>query len=121
MFREERAWDRTLWEEIGAEYMQDGRAVTGPKYVLEAAAVGRVERMLVTRDAKIAGLRCRDCENLSAEAVEACPICDSDSVFKVDLINDLVELLAMSGGETEFVDPIRGLTKAGHVAALLRY
>lgn len=120
-FKEERAWDRTLWEEIRSEYMQDGRAVIGPSYVLEAAAVGRVERMLVTRDAKIAGLRCRDCENLSAEDDEACPVCESDSVFKVDLVNELVELLAMSGGEVEFVDPIRGLSKAGHVAALLRY
>jgi peptide subunit release factor 1 (eRF1) len=120
-FKEEREWDRSLWETIKGEYLQDGRAVTGPRYVLEAAAVGRVEKMLVTRDAKIAGLRCRNCENLSAEVGETCPVCASESVFKVDLVNELVELLAMSKGEVEFADPIRGLTKAGHVAALLRY
>ena len=119
--KEERAAERSLWETIKSEYLRGGQAVTGVKATLEAAAVGRARKMIVTRDAKIAGTRCRDCENLSEGATPACPVCDSDSVFTVDLVNELVELVAGSGGETEFSDHIRGLTKAGHVAALLRY
>jgi hypothetical protein len=75
----------------------------------------------VTRDAKIAGARCRDCENLQTGTPDKCKICGSESVFKVDLVNELVELLALTSAEADFVDPIEGLINAGDVAALLRY
>ena len=77
--------------------------------------------MIVTRDAKIGGIRCRDCENLSAGMPEACPVCGSASIFKEDLVNELVELLARTSADVEFTDPIPGLTDVGDVAALLRY
>ena len=118
---DERTSEAALWERIKGAYLRGERAVAGPGDVLEAAAVGRVERMIVTRDAKIAGLRCRACENLSAGTPDVCPVCGSDDVFTVDLVNELVELLALSSAETEFTDPIAGLSEAGDVAALLRY
>jgi peptide chain release factor subunit 1 len=121
-FEEERQYDKGLWQIIKEECLRHGgRAAMGPREVLEAASVGRVERMLVTRDAKIPGMRCRECENLVADVQGTCPVCKSDSVFTVDLVNELVELLVMSHAEPEFVDPIRGLSNAGNVAALLRY
>ena len=120
-FEEERASEEVLWEKIKSAYMQGEQAAVGPKDVLEAAGVGRVEHMIVTRDAKVAGIRCRDCENLSAGNLDQCPVCGSDDVFTEDLINELVELLAQSSAETEFSDPIAGLSEVGDVAALLRY
>jgi peptide chain release factor subunit 1 len=117
----ERAAEAQLWEKIKGEYCRGGLAVTGAEDVLKAAAVGRVEKIAVTRDAKIAGARCRDCENLQTGTPEKCKICGSESVFKVDLVNELVELLALTSAEADFVDPIEGLTNAGDVAALLRY
>lgn len=118
---QERAAEESLWELIKGEYLREGRAVTGVEEVLKAAAVGRVEHMIVTRDAKVPGIRCRNCENLSAGDLSMCPVCDSEDVFTEDLINELVELLETSGGATEFSDPMPGLTDAGDVAALLRY
>lgn len=118
---EERTSEEALWEQIKGEYLRGGRAVTGAADVLEAAAVGRVEKMIVTRDAKIAGIRCRSCENLSAGTPDVCPVCGSDDVFTEDLVNELVELLTLSSAATEFSDPIDGLSEAGDVAALLRY
>jgi rubrerythrin len=118
---EERTEERNLWEQIKNEYMRGGRAVAGAEEVLSAAAVGRVDTMIVARDAKIPGIRCRTCENLSAAVPDRCPVCSSEDVFKEDLVNELVELMALSSAETEFVDPIPGLTEAGSVAALLRY
>ena len=118
---EERADEESLWEIIKDESLREGRAVVGQDDVLAAAAVGRIQKMIVTRDAKMAGVRCRDCENLSAGDSETCPVCESDSVFKVDLVNELVELVAASSAETEFADPIPGLTESGDIAALLRY
>ena len=119
--QDERTSETALWEQIKGEYLRGGRAVAGPEDVLEAAAIGRVEKMIVTRDAKVAGIRCRDCENLRAGTPDVCPVCDSGDVFTVDLVNELVELLALSSAETEFADPISGLTESGDVAALLRY
>jgi peptide subunit release factor 1 (eRF1) len=95
--------------------------VTGPEEVLKAAAVGRVEKIAVTRDAKLSGTRCRDCENLSAGELKKCTVCGSADVFPVDLVNELAELAALTSAETDFVDPIQGLSEAGEVAALLRY
>ena len=118
---QERADEESLWETIKGEYLRDGRAVVGREEVLRAAAVGRVEKMIVTRDAKMAGVRCRDCENLRPGTPETCQVCGSASLFRVDLVNELVELVAASSAETEFADPIPGLTKSGDVAALLRY
>lgn len=120
-FTSERDAEAKLWDRIKEEVCCGGLAVTGADEVLKAAAVGRVEKMAVTRDAKISGVRCRECENLSAGTPRKCPICRSEEVFKVDLVNELVELLALSSAEADFVDPIPGLSEAGEVAALLRY
>lgn len=117
----ERESEEQLWERIKDEYLRGGLAVTGVDEVLKAAAVGRVEKMAVTRDARIAGTRCRDCENLLVGTPAKCAICGSEDVFKVDLINELVELLALTSAEADFVDPIPALSEAGEVAALLRY
>ena len=119
--QDERTSEEALWERIKGEYLRGGRAVAGPADVLEAAATGRVEKMIVTRDAKLAGRRCRDCENLSAGEADVCPVCGSADLFAVDLVNELVELLALSSAEPEFTDPIPGLGEVGDVAALLRY
>jgi peptide chain release factor subunit 1 len=122
MFAEaERAAEGRLWDRIKEEYCRGGLAVTGAEEVLKAAAVGRVEKMAVTRDAKIPGMRCRSCENLLSGEPAKCRICGSEDVFKVDLVNELVELLALSSAEADFVDPIPALSEAGEVAALLRY
>lgn len=120
-FAAERESESQLWEKIKGEYCRGGLAVTGADEVLKAAAVGRVEKIAVTRDARLAGTRCRDCENLMSGDLEKCQVCGSESVFKVDLVNELVELLALTSAEADFVDPIEGLTNAGDVAALLRY
>ena len=65
-FTAERDAEAKLWDKIKDEVCRGGLAVTGPEEVLKAAAVGRVEKIAVTRDAKLPGTRCRDCENLSS-------------------------------------------------------
>ncbi len=120
-FTAEREAETRLWEKIKDEYCRGGLAVTGPEDVLKAMTVGRVEKLAVTRDAKLAGTRCRDCESLSTGSREKCKVCGSADVFAVDLVNEFVEMLALTSAEADFVDPIPGLSEAGEVAALLRY
>ncbi len=42
-------------------------------------------------------------------------------MFEVDVVNEIVEMLKLTGAEADFVDPIDTLTEAGQIAALLRY
>ncbi len=122
LFREEeRESERDLWEQIRAEYMKGGLGAAGPDEVLAAAREGRVERMIVERSLRAEGRRCRECKRLEAGTPGKCGGCGSESVFEVDLVNEIVEMLKQSGATVDFADPIPSLTEAGGIAALLRY
>ena len=88
---------------------------------MEAAKTGRIEEILVTRDVEIDGVRCRACENLAHGVPDTCYVCGSSDLFKVDLVNELVELAAQTSAHVEFADAFEGLTEVGGVAGLLRY
>jgi len=120
-FDQERQSEQDLWEKIRSEYLRGGLGVVGLDEVLLAAKVGRVEKMIVNRTFKPKGRRCRNCENLDLAAVETCSTCGSKSLFEIDVVNEIVEMLKLSGAETDFADPIQTLVDAGEIAALLRY
>ena len=113
--------ERDLWEKIRAEYLRGGLGVVGLDEVLSAAREGRVDTAIVNRTFKPEGRRCRDCENLDVGPVEQCSACGSRSLFEVDVVNEIVEMLRLSSAEADFVDPIDTLAEAGDIAALLRY
>jgi peptide chain release factor subunit 1 len=118
--REERREEKELFEAIREECFREGRAATGPLPVLAKLKEGRVNHLLVDRDLALKGFRCRGCELLGHGIPDNCPRCEGE-IFEVDLVNELVELAAQTGAETEFADAIDGLTRWGGVAALLRY
>jgi len=120
-FEEERESERRLWDRIREEFFRGGLAAAGATRVLEAALAGRIEKLLVTRDAKVRGTRCRDCEHLVHGTPQNCQSCGSKSVYQVDLVDELVRQMGLTSAEVEFADEIPGLAKVGHVAALLRY
>jgi peptide subunit release factor 1 (eRF1) len=120
-FEQERQSERDLWEKIRGEYLRGGLGVVGLDAVLSAARTGRVEQMIVNRTFKPEGRRCRDCENLDLGALESCSACGSKSLFEVDVVNEIVEMLKLTGATADFADPIDTLVEAGEIAALLRY
>lgn len=120
-FGAEREAEQALWERIREQGLSEGLAVTGPTAVLSAVAVGKAEEILLDREAKISGTRCRECENVVHGTPATCQICGASSVFKVDLGDELVHLAETTGARVEFSDPLPGLDRAGGVAALLRY
>ena len=120
-FEQERLSERDLWERIRIEYLRGGLGVVGLEDVLSAVRAGRIEQMVVNRDYRPEGRRCRDCENLDTGPVDACSSCGSESLFAVDVVNEIVEMLKTTGAEVDFADPIETLTAAGEIAALLRY
>ncbi|MCK5058575.1 MAG: hypothetical protein KAT34_18110 [Candidatus Aminicenantes bacterium] len=120
-FEQERKSEQDLWQKIRAEYLRDGLGITGITDVLAAVKIGRIEEILVNRDYKIPGKRCRKCENLEEEKVNRCANCGSDSLFTVDLVNEIVEEAQKTGASVDFCDPIQSLKEAGDIAAFLRY
>jgi len=119
-FEQERRSEADLWEKVRGEYLRGGLGVAGIERVLAAAETGRVERMIVSRAFKPEGRRCRECDHLDIAPVETCSACGSKSLFEVDVVNEIVEILKMTGAEADFADPIPTLDEAGHIAALLR-
>ncbi|MFC1890058.1 hypothetical protein ACFL4G_09900, partial [Thermodesulfobacteriota bacterium] len=117
----ERRSEEDLWERIRAEVLRGGLGVVGLDEVLWVARAGQVESMIVDRTYRPEGRRCRDCGNLEAAAVEGCTACGSKSLFTVDMVNEIVEMLELTGASADFADPIPTLTGAGGIAALLRY
>ena len=120
-FEQERQSERDLWENIRDQYLCCSLGAVGLEDVLSAARAGRVEAMIVNRTFKPKGRRCRDCDNLDIGAVEVCSACGSKSLFEIDVVNEIVELLQRSGAEVDFADPIPTLVEAGEIAAPLRY
>lgn len=118
---EERDEEMRLWNAVKAGYLSGGLGVAGPSRTLEALKTGRVEELLVAREAEIAGVRCRDCENLAHGTPDTCYACGSSDLFEVDLVNEMAELAAQTSAHVEFADAFDGLTGVGGVAALLRY
>lgn len=117
----EKECENDRWERIRREFLRSGLAVVGIDNVLAAAREGKIDTMIVCRDFKYTGYRCRECDTLFIEPLEVCTTCNSTSLYEVDAVNELVELVIRQGAETEFVDPIDTLVESGSIAALLRY
>ena len=118
---QERRSELDLWEKIRGQYLRGGLAAVGIDEVLRAAKSGRVEEMIVNRSFSPEGRRCRDCSNLEIGVVHRCSVCGSESLFRIGVVNEIVEMLKISGAEVDFTDPIETLEEAGEIAALLRY
>jgi peptide chain release factor subunit 1 len=110
-----------LWSWLRNEGLKGGLAAFGPREVLQAALEGRVDVLLVAREAEVTGLRCRECELLAWARPQQCPACHSSSVFPVDLVNEIVERVATTGGETRFAEGMPRLLELGGLAAALRW
>ena len=119
--REERRSEAALWESIKERYYRGEPAAMGVLDVLSASKTGRVEKAIANRGADFEGARCRDCGKLFQGPAGKCPGCGSQSTFKVDLLNEIVELLSKTSAEVDFADGIEELGEVGGIAALLRY
>ena len=117
----ERQSEINLWDKIRNEYLRGGLGIVGLSNVFDALKIGNVDQIIVDRNFRPPGFRCRDCEKLIIEEVATCPDCQSKSLFQIDLINEITELVKQYGGGIDFTDTIESLTDAGQIGALLRF
>jgi len=118
---EEHRSQQDYWECIRAEYLRGGLAVVGLDDVLQATKAGRVDKMIVDRAFHPQVERCQSCHSLNVGEVETCTVCGSKLLFRVSVINEILEMLIQSGAEFHFADSMPELGKVGGIAALLRY
>jgi len=85
------------------------------------AKAQRIEHMVVERTLQPPGMRCRNCHNLNIGLVKSCLACGSQSLYEVDVFNEILDMVYLAGGTACFTDPIQTLTDLGGVAAHLRY
>lgn len=117
----ERETELDLWERIRREYLRGGLGTVGLQAVHSAAAEGKVDTMIVARDFKPVGCRCRQCQSLFMEPLTQCTQCGSESLFTIDAVEELVETVELQGGVTDFVDAPQSLVECGSIGALLRF
>ncbi|HVS64227.1 MAG TPA: Vms1/Ankzf1 family peptidyl-tRNA hydrolase [Thermoanaerobaculia bacterium] len=122
-FERERQEEADLWTRICGDALAHDLAAIGGEEVWSALQDGRVETIAVIRDVTLPGVHCRECDNVMPGELDACRYCETngDSLFRLDLVEKLVEQAQLTGASVDFVDPIEGLVRAGNVAALLRY
>ena len=109
------------WGCIRAEYLRGGLAVVGLDDVLQATKLGRVEKVVVNKTFHPQVKRCQNCHGMNKGEVETCTVCGSKLLFKVSVINEILDMLIQSGAEFHFADSIPELGEVGGIAALLRY
>ena len=121
LWEEERRSEKKTWGLIKRRFLRGELSVAGIEEVVHFLKQGQVDRIIVDEGLEYTGIRCRQCEALTVQKANLCPHCKSESVFPVDLKNEIVELLELSGGEIEFASGIEELKQLGGIAALLRY
>lgn len=101
------------------ELLSGTLAVTGIYDVLEAAAEGRLERLLVLEGNRQPGVKCEPCDFYMRTPGQTCPTCGSEG-NEVELLNEATEAAIRTSAHVEFTgDPL--IKDLGGIAALLRW
>lgn len=102
--------------------MKRDRAVLGVSDTLEAIQEGRVYRLVVSKDFRVAGKECSLCHMLLWNADETCPFCEGTLDEAPDLINRASHRVLEMGGRVQLVsgEAAAKLADAG-IGAVLRF
>jgi peptide subunit release factor 1 (eRF1) len=118
---EEKAEAETV-KELIERAMKQERAVLGLEAILAVLQEGRVQKLVLEKDATAMGLQCSACGALmEQEAGPYCPYCGG----KTEAVNYLVDLAAQKAveqnAEVLVVPESRELRKSGSIGAFLRF
>ncbi len=119
---DERARSIERAEELRAEIRKGGPAVRGVEATRDALSTGRVNVLVLLKNASVPGWICERCQLLEArkKPQETCPTCGGPT-SPVDVVEELYELAERTGAEVEFVEEDACLASSEGVGALLRY
>ena len=120
--QDERFRERSGVEILRTAIMRSEPAAYGAEQVRNALNEGRVNLLLLLRDASIPGWICERCQNIREKVAppKKCPYCGGPT-SPVDVVEELYELAQRTGSDVEFVMDSDFLESLGGIAALLRY
>ncbi|MBN1389459.1 MAG: hypothetical protein JXA22_02340 [Candidatus Thermoplasmatota archaeon] len=118
----ERTEEKNNMELLKTAIMKSHPSAYGALQVRDALNEGRVNHLLILRDASIPGWICERCQNLQERTPppDTCPLCGGPT-SPVDVVEELYELAQRTGADVEFVFDSEFLSSLGGIAALLRY
>ena len=119
--REEKNRKGALVEKAITEAAKGRHGLLRVDDILGAVREGRVQTLLVDKEFRQEGFRCRGCEYLTVQELETCPFCGSDFEEIRDLGEMMVRKVLVSGGSVEVLEDEHALRDRGNLAALLRY
>ncbi|HEY5871123.1 MAG TPA: Vms1/Ankzf1 family peptidyl-tRNA hydrolase [Candidatus Tectomicrobia bacterium] len=97
-----------------------GLAVLGQQATLAAVNTVRVHKLVMQRDVRRPGWRCRSCAALTAETHLQCVLCGGE-VTTVELGEAMIQAVLQADGLVELIAPDSRLTAYEGIGALLRY
>ncbi|MHB1845860.1 MAG: baeRF10 domain-containing protein [Deltaproteobacteria bacterium] len=107
-------------DRLVGEALAGGLAVVGPEDVARATAEGRVQTLVIDRNASLPGWRCIGCDALGLEAHAGCPYCGGET-STAELGEELARRVLEAGGEVSVLDDGARLRPFDGVGALLRH
>ncbi len=119
-FEKERKEETEYVNELKAEILKGGLVTYGVEETLERVQEGRAELLLVSMGKKGRGWKCEHCKNIGMGETVKCRSC-GQSVYTVDVVEEMIELAEQMGTTVEFVKDNEFLEELGGVAAFLRF
>ena len=98
-----------------------GRGVAGFAEVLGALNRHQVQKLLVDRNYRVPGWRCKDCDWVALATAVRCPDCAGGVVPIADAVGELVRLAVLQNAFVEVGEDMPLLDELGGVAGVLRY
>lgn len=114
-----REQDRTV-DLLHDRVAQHHLAAAGFHDALEQLQEGKVQTLVLARDAERTGARCTRCAFLLAQAHAPCPYCSGPTRDGVDMVEAMVRLAEEQDVPVEFVQP-QALSDLDGVGALLKF
>ncbi|MGA1819827.1 MAG: Vms1/Ankzf1 family peptidyl-tRNA hydrolase [Thermoplasmatota archaeon] len=120
--QDERSRERAGIKLLRSAIMRSEPSAYGAEQVRKALNEGRVNLLMILRDASIPGWICERCQNMKEKVAPPrnCPYCGGPT-SPVDIVEELYELAQRTGADVEFVMDSDFLESLGGIAALLRY
>jgi peptide chain release factor subunit 1 len=119
-FKKERQEESEMVQNLRAEILKGGMVAYGIDETLKAVTEGRAELLLINMGKRAQGWKCERCGIFRPGVAHQCESCGNE-VFKVDVVEELVEAAEGMGTTLEFVKENDMLDELGGVAAFLRY
>ena len=109
-----------LIEQVRDRAAHDYLATAGLQGTLSALQEGKVDTLVVARDAEVQGVRCAKCGFVFVRDVTRCPYDGGEEMERVDVMEEMVRLAETQGAEIQFADA-NAIADLRGAAALLRF